>query len=122
MKQETLAAEMGVSQQAISKLEQSEHVDDDRLQLVAEKLGVSVDAIKNFSDETAVNYFNTFHDNSGKGAFFSSTNLHCNFNPIDELMKTLEENKKLYQEKVELYERMLKDKDLMIEALTKQKG
>ena len=40
MKQETLAQELGVSQQAVSKLEQSEAVDDDKLQLVAEKLGV----------------------------------------------------------------------------------
>ena len=31
IKQETLAQELGVSQQAVSKLEQSEAVDDDKL-------------------------------------------------------------------------------------------
>jgi transcriptional regulator with XRE-family HTH domain len=122
MKQETLAAAMGVSQQAISKLEQSEHVDDDRLHLVAEKLGVTVDAIKNFSEESAVNYFNNFHDNSTNHGPFMGHYSVANFNPLDELKKAHDEIKKLHDEKVELYERMLKDKDLMIETLTKQKG
>lgn len=55
MKQETLASVMGVSQQAISKLEQSEHVDDDRLEEVSKALGVSAEAIKNFDEEAAIN-------------------------------------------------------------------
>ncbi len=54
MKQETLAAAMGVTQQAISKLEQSEEVDDERLGFIAQHLGVSVDAIKNFNEEAAI--------------------------------------------------------------------
>jgi transcriptional regulator with XRE-family HTH domain len=33
MKQETLAAALGVSQQAISKLEQSEYIDDEKLEM-----------------------------------------------------------------------------------------
>lgn len=115
MKQETLAAEMGVSQQAISKLEQSEHVDDDRLQVVAEKLGVSVDTIKNFSEESAVNYFNTFNDNSiNQGAVYA---FNSTINPVERWMQAIEENKRLNQEKIELYERMLKDKTEMIEKL-----
>ena len=116
MKQETLAAEMGVSQQAISKVEQSEHVDDDRLQAIAEKLGVSVEAIRNFDEEKAVNYFNTFNDSNfnGANAFFSH-NTNCNFNPLDELKKAWEDNKRLIEEllrvereKIALLERMVK--------------
>lgn len=89
MKQESLALELGISQQAVSKIEQSADVEDEALTKIALILGVSIEAIKNFSDEAALNYFNTFNDNS-TGAF---NNFNCTFNPIDKV--------------VELYERLL---------------
>ncbi|HEY2583866.1 MAG TPA: helix-turn-helix transcriptional regulator [Mucilaginibacter sp.] len=89
IKQDALATELGISQQAVSKIEQSEDVDDVTLEKVAKILGVVPDAIKNFSDEAVLNYFNSFNDNS-TGAF---NNFNCNFNPIDKV--------------VELYERLL---------------
>jgi transcriptional regulator with XRE-family HTH domain len=117
IKQDALAMDLGISQQAISALEQKEALDRDMLEKVAKALKVPVEAIKNFSEENAVTYFNTFYDNSAKGAFFSSTNNNCNFNPVDELFKTIEENKKLYErllqserEKVALLEKMLEQK------------
>jgi transcriptional regulator with XRE-family HTH domain len=117
VKQEALAMDLGISQQAISQLEQKEALDKEMLEKIAAALKVPVEAIENFDEDAAVNYFNTFNDNSGKGAFFSSTNLNCTFNPLDELMKALEENKRLYErlleaekEKVALLERMLNDK------------
>ncbi len=90
IKQETLATSLGVTQAAISKMEQSEEVDEEKLKKVAEALGVSVDAIKNFSEEHAVNIVaNAFHDNSVlNGYLYNPT-----FNPIDKV--------------VELYERLL---------------
>ncbi len=51
MKQEALAIAIGVSQQTISNIENSETVEDDKLELIAKELGVSAEAIKNFSDE-----------------------------------------------------------------------
>lgn len=103
IKQDYLAIELGVSQQTISKIEQSEEVDEAMLEKIAKVLGVTVDGIKNFSEEGIVNYFNTFNDQSGSGAFFSSTNLHCTFNPIDKL--------------VELYERLLQSEREKVEFL-----
>jgi transcriptional regulator with XRE-family HTH domain len=100
IKQEALALELGVSQQTISNIEKSEKLEEDVLEKIAKYLGVTSEAIKNFSDEAVVNFFNTFHDNSGAGAFFSSTNLHCTFNPIDKIVE-------LYNEKVVLLERLL---------------
>lgn len=107
MKQEALAFELGVSQQAISKMEQSEKIEDEVLQKVAKALGVTTDAVKNYSDEAIINYFNNFYDNSGAGAY--SNNGTFNFNPIERLIEEMEENKKLYErllaserEKVEL--------------------
>ena len=88
VKQETLAYELGISQQSISKIEQSEVVEDATLERIAKVLGVQPDAIKNFSEEAVFNYFNSFHDTSS-GDF----RQHCTFNPLDKV--------------VELYERLL---------------
>lgn len=90
MKQESLATELGISQQAISKLEQSEEIEDSTLEKIAKVLGVSVEAIKNYSDEAVINNINSFYDNS---AF----NFKCVFNPLDKLMEALEANKDLYE-------------------------
>jgi transcriptional regulator with XRE-family HTH domain len=46
MKQEALAAELGISQQAISKIEQSAEVEDSALEKIAVVLGVTAEAIK----------------------------------------------------------------------------
>jgi len=94
IKQEVLAAELGVSQQSVSRMEQSEVLEDDVLEKVAKILGVQPDAIKNFSEEAVFNYFNTFNDSS------SGFNYHCTFNPIEKIVE-------LYDEKVALLERLL---------------
>jgi transcriptional regulator with XRE-family HTH domain len=97
IKQETLATELGVSQQTVSRMEQAETIEDDVLEKVAGILGVSSEAIRNYSDEAAVNFFNTFNDNSINQGAVGSNNYHCNFNPIDKLVELFEENKKLYE-------------------------
>lgn len=50
MKQEALAQALGMSQQAVSVLENSETVDDQKLIEIAKVLDVSVEALKNFSE------------------------------------------------------------------------
>ena len=96
MKQEALAAELGISQQAVSKIEQSAEVERDALEKIAKILGVTPEAVKNFSEEAVVNYFNTFNDNStNNGAVYA---FNSTFNPIDKLIEVYEENKKLYEQ------------------------
>ena len=51
MKQEALATELGISQQSVSSLEQSEHIEDEKLEKVAKVLGVSKEAIENFGEK-----------------------------------------------------------------------
>lgn len=110
MKQEALAFAMGVSQQTISNLENSETVDEEKLQEVAKALGVTPDTIKNFSDETVLNIIsNTFNDSS----MLNAVNLQPTFNPIDKVVS-------LFEEKEKLYERLLqaeKDKVVYLEKL-----
>lgn len=95
MKQQTLAMELGVSQQSVSLLEQSETVEDEKLEEVAKVLGVTAEAIKNFSEESAINYFNTFNEAVSSSNF--GHNNTCTFNPLDKLVEAYEENKKLYE-------------------------
>lgn len=96
MKQEALAQALGTNQQAVSIMENSETIEEEKLIEVAKALGVSVEAIKNFSEEGVINYFNNFTDNSA-GTF----NNHCTFNPLDKLIEAYEENKKLYERLLE---------------------
>ncbi|WP_312482743.1 helix-turn-helix domain-containing protein [Sphingobacterium multivorum] len=95
MKQEALAFELGISQQAVSNMERNAEIEANLLIQVAEALGVTPQAIENFSEEAVFNYFNNFHDNSGAGAY--STSPTFTFNPADKLIEAYEENKKLYE-------------------------
>ncbi|MFH6994226.1 helix-turn-helix domain-containing protein [Flavobacterium sp. FlaQc-48] len=109
MKQEILAEAIGVSQQTVSSIEGSEEVDDKRLVEIAKVLGVTVEAIENFSEEGIINYFNTFNE-AVSGSFVTNneavsdsfiTNNSCTFNPLDKM--------------VELYERLvLAEKELVL--------
>jgi transcriptional regulator with XRE-family HTH domain len=97
MKQEALAQALGTNQQAISAMENSETIEEEKLEEVAKALGVTVEAIKNFSEEGVINYFNNIHDND-----FSHSNgaIHandCSFNPLDKMMELVDENRKLYE-------------------------
>jgi transcriptional regulator with XRE-family HTH domain len=116
VKQEILAMDLGISQQAISALEQKEALDREMLEKIAAILKVPVEAIQNFDEQQAINFISsTFHDN----ASIINTNCTLNINPLDKWMEALEEIKKLNNEKTQLYERMLKEKNEMIQKLEK---
>jgi transcriptional regulator with XRE-family HTH domain len=108
LKQEALAAELGDdwNQKRVSMLESKEEIEADLLTQVAKALKVPEAAIQNFDEQAAVNYFNTFNDNSINQGAVGSNNFSCNFNPIDKIVELFEENKKLYIEKLEMLERL----------------
>ncbi|MEO8532205.1 MAG: helix-turn-helix transcriptional regulator [Flavobacterium sp.] len=111
MKQEALAMAIGVSQQTVSNIEASENVDDEKINTIAEALGVSPEAIKNYSDEAVINYFNTFNDpnfSNSNGAF--SQNQQCTFNPIDKIVELFERLLQAEKDKVEYLEKSQKEK------------
>ncbi len=96
IKQEALATELGISQQAVSKIEQSEEVEDAALEKIANVLGLSPEAIKAFTEEAVFNIIsNTFQDSSS-----NNNNYMCTFNPMEKIIE-------LYDEKVALLERLL---------------
>ena len=110
MKQEALAIAIGMSQQTISNIEGSETVDDEKLNVIAEALGVSADSIKSFSDEGVVNYFNNVYDNDITDSIVNANALECTFNPIDKIVELYERLVQTEKDKVEYLERLMKGK------------
>lgn len=108
IKQEAITIDLGITQQSVSELEQKEFIDDSTLKKVAKTLNVPIDAIKNMNDEATFNYINTFNDKVESS--FLNNPINCTFNPIDKIVE-------LYNEKEALYERMLKEKDELLEKL-----
>ncbi|XZF12609.1 helix-turn-helix transcriptional regulator [Chitinophagaceae bacterium MMS25-I14] len=106
IKQEALAIELGKewNQKKISSLESKAQIDEDLLERIAAALKVPTETIKGFDDEMTV--YNIQHNYEGANPNANSIavqNSYCTFNPFDKI--------------VELYERMLQDKDAMIQEL-----
>lgn len=109
IKQEALAELLGVSQQKISLYENTEDLEDTKLEPIAKALEISVEALKNFSEEAVFNIIsNTFNENSS-----NNNNYLCTINPIDKLIEVYDENKKLYERLLESE----KEKSRLIEEL-----
>ncbi|UJH92080.1 helix-turn-helix domain-containing protein [Antarcticibacterium sp. 1MA-6-2] len=116
MKQETLAEELGISQQSVSHLEQSETVEEEKLEKIAKVLGVTKEVIEKFSEEAIFNNIQNNYEGSTINAG-PTVNHHCTFNPLDKLVEAYEENKKLYERLVQAE----KDKVAYLEKLNNNK-
>lgn len=106
VKQEALAIAIGVSQHTISNIEGSETVDDEKLQLIAKELGVSADAIKNYSDEAV---FNNIQNNYDRSVVHTgpTVNHDCTFNPLDKVVELYERLVQAEKDKVAYLEKLL---------------
>ena len=110
MKQETLAEILGISQQKMSVIENTEELDDVKLNEIANALEVPANAIKEYSDEKMLNIINSTITDS------PIYNNFCNFNPLDKLVEAYDENKKLYERLL----RAEKEKTMYLEQLLKK--
>ena len=111
IKQDALAADLGDdwNQQKVSLLEQKETIDPALLQQISSALKIPAEAIQNFDEEQAVNIIANTFDNGAIG--YNRAEVQ-NFNPVEKLVQ-------LHEEKIALYERMLKEKAEMMERLEK---
>lgn len=110
IKQDALAYQLGEdwNQQKVSLLEQREMIESPLLQQISTALKIPVEAFQNFDEEQAVNVIaNTFNNNDSAIGIIIN-----NHNPIDKIIQ-------LHEEKIALYERMLKEKDEMMGRLEK---
>ena len=119
IKQEALAYDLGNdwNQKKISMLEQKDVIEDNLLKQISAVLKIPVEAFQNFDEEQAVNViantysFQDFKDNAVASGF----SYQPTFNPVDKIVQ-------LYDEKIVLYERMLREKDEMMARLEKLIG
>ena len=102
VKQEALAADLGITQQEVSKIEQQEEIEEEMLSQIANVLGVSSEVIRDFDVERAIYNINNIRDNTFEQSATSTSIAHLEqgansisqqFNPIEKI--------------VELYERLL---------------
>lgn len=115
MKQESLAAALGISQQAVSNIENSATVEDEKLEEIAKALGVTAEGIKQFSEEAVFNIIGNTVNNHDNASMNSNLQYQPTFNPLDKVVE-------LFEEKEKLYERLLqaeKDKVAYLEKLVK---
>lgn len=104
MKQEALAADLGVNQQIISKIEKQEEIEEGFLKRIAEVLGISEEVIKDFDVEKTI--FNINHHNYKDANISEGATTYAIVQQINPLEKI-----------VELYERLLKSEQDKIEIL-----
>ncbi|WP_433764867.1 helix-turn-helix domain-containing protein [Flavobacterium ginsenosidimutans] len=111
IKQEALAYDLGEdwNQKKISMLEQKDVIEENLLKQISAVLKIPVEAFQNFDEKQAINIISNTFDN---GAIGYQMNDNCTFNPVKEVLK-------LHEEKIALYERMLKEKDEMMQKLEK---
>lgn len=103
--QDILAEKIGISQATLSSYEKKDKLEQDILDKIAAVLDIPVEAITELEQGAAINIISsTFNDSS------AINNYYPTFNPIDKIVQ-------LYDEKNALYERMLKEKDSVIELL-----
>ncbi|WP_418893508.1 helix-turn-helix domain-containing protein [Limibacterium fermenti] len=110
MSQAELGDRLGITSQSVSKMEQTEKIDDDRLEKIASALGVNADGLKKYNEETVLyNNTNNFYENCGVTNPVNNNNNHTfnNF-PLEEIVEFYE--KQLVKER-EKFESLKKAKD-----------
>lgn len=109
IKQEALAYALGDdwSQKKISLLEKKETIEVPLLEQISGALKIPVEAFQNFDEEQTINIISNTFDN---GSILNAVNHNPTFHPVDKIIQ-------LHEEKIALYERMLKEKDEMMARL-----
>jgi len=114
IKQEALAANMGISQALVSFYEQKKEIDDDTIDKFAQALNVAPALIKELEEDpvTFIIENNTFEAGNNIGC--DTVNIN---NPIEQILKLNKEMQSLYErivglekEKNALFEKMLKER------------
>lgn len=106
MTQTELGQLLGITKQAVSKMEQTEKIDDERLEKIASALGVTTDGLKEYNEETVLYNTNNFYENCGVKNAIGNNQTFNNF-PIEQ---TIELFKKLLEKQKEQFESLKKEK------------
>lgn len=109
MTQTELGDLLGITKQAVSKMEQSEKIEDERLDKIATALGVTVEGLKEFNEETVLYNTNNFYENCGVKNAIGNNQTFNNF-PLEQAIELFE---KLLDKQREQFENLKKAKEQM---------
>ncbi|ULQ55857.1 helix-turn-helix domain-containing protein [Flavihumibacter rivuli] len=98
--QSELGDRLGITKQAVSKLEQAENIGDDKLKEVADALGVTYEGLKEFSEERVLYNTNNFYENCGVSATNLSANIETINNPLKETIEMFERQLELIRKEL----------------------
>lgn len=104
MTQTELGEALGISKQAVSKMEQAEKIESDKIKEVAEALGVTEDGLRGYNEERVLYNIINFYEGSGvSSSSISANNIETlnNF-PIE---KTIELFEKLLKKESDRFEK-----------------
>jgi transcriptional regulator with XRE-family HTH domain len=99
---------LGITKQAVSKIEQTEKINDERLNEIASALGVTVEGLKRYNDETVLYNTNNTYENCYVPTNTVGDNHTFNHFPIE---KTIELFEKLLDKEREKFESLKKEKE-----------
>lgn len=107
--QSDLGDKLGITKQAISKLEQAEKINDEKLKEVAEALEVTFEGLRDFSEEKVLYNTINFYENCGVTATNISSNVETINNPIVGKIESYEEElKAIRQEFIDMFNNKFK--------------
>ena len=99
--QTELGDSLGITKQAVSKIEQTEQIEDGRLKQIAEALGVTEEGLKKFNEETVLYNTINFYENCGVSTSAVSNNHTFNNFPIEQAVEMFEKLLRKEREKFE---------------------
>lgn len=102
IKQDEMARYFKISQQAYSKWEQGEEMDDNTLDKIALKLGVTKDFIKNLNEDGGIQNLNSHCTNV----------VNYQFNPLEKIIE-------LYERLLSAQKELLHSKEELLKNLSK---
>jgi|SRR5690554_1235179 len=108
MTQTELGELLGVTKQAISKMEQTEKFNEERLEEIASALGVTVEGLKKYNEESVLYNMNNTYENCCVSTSGVGNNHTFNNFPIE---KTIELFEKLLEKEREKFESLKKAKE-----------
>jgi transcriptional regulator with XRE-family HTH domain len=91
---------LGITEQAVSELEQSENMSDDKLKEIADALGVTLEGLKELNLDHVLYNTNNFYENCGVSATNISANIETINNPLKETIEMFERQLKLAREEI----------------------
>ncbi|WCT13457.1 helix-turn-helix domain-containing protein [Mucilaginibacter jinjuensis] len=102
MTQDDLGSGLNISKQAVSKLEQSESIDDHRLEQIATVLGVTKEGLANFNEDKVFNISTNFNEGCNVTTNSIYTFVENVNNPVEKIIELYENLLKTEREKVEI--------------------